>query len=290
MYPWTSPNKLMILQAYLPLTGGGQNQVQIIDISTNIATIDSTLYTIGSPRIFLQGFNIYRDTLSGITYFMTQYPGGVSQYESYYDSGILYATGQTNINIYGSSSINGQLYGIAFDGTFSSVTNSSGTLVYGSSPYSINNFGSGVAQAPACDAPIAPLTNTCPQTFSFRVPAKPIVGSVLFSNPTCGNDIGSVLVRITGGTGLYTYTISDGINTYTSSPPLSAYPSYSFNGLGAGTWQINVIDSDGSTYNNSITMTSNFSVSATSYSNNSYTIGSICIDIQGGTPPYNILH
>lgn len=144
MYPWTSSTQLMILQGSLSTP---QNEVQIIDITTNTATLNNTLFTLRPNRIFLTN-NLYRNVASGITYIMTQSSSfGSEQYEAYYDNGTLYATGQTGNIIAGSCVIDNKLYGINSSGNFSSVTYSSGTLIFSSSSLNIGNFIFGVAQS-----------------------------------------------------------------------------------------------------------------------------------------------
>jgi len=128
----------------------------------------------------------------------------------------------------------------------------------------------------------------CPITLTFTIPYENLDCSYIYSNPTCNNNTGSILVSVTGGTGLYTYTLTNGVDTYTSAPPLSAYDNYTFSNLGSDTWQVNVVDSNGASCDNTIILTSNFNVSVTGVSTNSYTTGNICLTIDGGTPPYLI--
>jgi hypothetical protein len=147
MYYWAN-NKLLISQGHVSTN---KNQVIIIDISTSTATTDSVLFTLRSGRIF-QTCNIYRK--SNITYLMDQNPGGAnSAYEAYYDNGILFATGTTNVNFYGACSINNQLYAVSAGpvvGALSAVTQSGGLFTYSASPYTITNLGYGVSQSPNC--------------------------------------------------------------------------------------------------------------------------------------------
>lgn len=127
----------------------------------------------------------------------------------------------------------------------------------------------------------------CPITLNFDIPCAPLNCSISTVNPNCGQDDGSILVTIGGGTTPYDIIVT-GPNGYNDSILNTVDTTSVFDNLGVGTYTITVTDFNGETCVNTVTLTDSFTLSVTVLPIN-YSIGEICFNISGGLPPYTIL-
>ncbi|MBN2682725.1 MAG: PKD domain-containing protein [Bacteroidales bacterium] len=168
------------------------------------------------------------------------------------------------------------------------------SIMGGTSPYSITWAGSAGGQTTStannlCVGPYAVTVtdnNNCTATASVTISGPTqIVLTPSHTDATCGSANGQASVSVTGGSGTYTYDWSpdgftgDGTNTYSN--------------LSAGTYVIDVEDSDGCTASTSISISeaggpslSTSFVSPTCYG---YTNGSATVSGTGGTGTYTFL-
>lgn len=130
------------------------------------------------------------------------------------------------------------------------------------------------------------LPTNCPITLNFNIPCAPLSCNVSTVDPNCGQDDGSILVLINGGTAPYTIDVT-GPNGYSDTQVTSAL-SYPFQNLDNGTYIVTVTDFGGQPCVNTVTLTDSFTLNVTVQPIN-YSIGEICFNISGGLPPYTIL-
>jgi uncharacterized repeat protein (TIGR03803 family) len=129
----------------------------------------------------------------------------------------------------------------------------------------------------------------CSFTFNFSSPCD-LTGTTTFTDPGCNDNCnGSITVSVTGSAIPYNFILT---NTNTSVQLSSGFVNqntYTFYGLCEGNYDVTVFSSAGAYYNDNVTLSSQFSISATGYSIlSSCTEGLLCISITGGTAPYDI--
>ncbi len=132
----------------------------------------------------------------------------------------------------------------------------------------------------------------CMRTQSFNVGSPAVLSGTLTpsilpfgENVACfGGTTGSLGLTITGGTGPYT-TNWTGPNGFTST-------NTNLTGLGAGTYQVNVVDASGCTFTASYTMTQPTAIAPTiggvvGHSCFGANTGQATVSVAGGTPPFS---
>ena len=117
--------------------------------------------------------------------------------------------------------------------------------------------------------------------------------NVSYTDPTCDNGFignGTITVAVTGGTPNYTYYLYQGATLFDNSPPQSTLNPYTFTNVMEGTYDIEVIDGNGTTLTcfTNLTLTNQFQVDV-NITNQCSDIGTFCVTVSGGTSPYTIL-
>lgn len=141
-------------------------------------------------------------------------------------------------------------------------------------------------------APFSPngssIIEPCQLNYTVTVPCLTLGCNITYVNPTCDQNLnGSIGVSVTGGTGQYNYTLSSATGTVYVWPSVGTFSPFphSFSNLGIGTYILTVIDQNGNQCINTIILDGTFNVTAPLTST---TYNTICLDISGGLPPYDI--
>lgn len=141
-------------------------------------------------------------------------------------------------------------------------------------------------------APFSPngssIIDPCQLNYTVTVPCLTLGCNVIYVNPTCDQNLnGSIGVLVTGGTGQYNYTLSSATGTVYVWPSVGTFSpfSHSFSNLGIGTYILTVTDQNGNQCVNTIILDGTFNVTAPLTST---TFNTICLNISGGFPPYDI--
>lgn len=179
---------------------------------------------------------------------------------------------QANVNLFSNGytlNVSGgtQPYSLYFDGVL--ITNQ---LINGSHTYSASCGEHTIV----VNEPFGP--SLCPYSFKVDIPCSPPTLTVSYTNPSCGdNSNGTIIALANGGLPSYTYSVTNGSITLTNTSGI-------FNNIGSGTWTITAIDSspNPTPVTTTITLLGTYFITVTSIVNN------ICVDINGGLPPYNI--
>ena len=122
----------------------------------------------------------------------------------------------------------------------------------------------------------------CTGTFPVNVVmGSGLTSTIAFSNPPCNNvNDGTITITPTSGTPPFQYSLNGGPNQ----------PTNIFSGLAPGLYTINFTDALGCTGNNSVTLTTNPPITATSTNTmplcNGASNGTLTINASGGMPPY----
>ena len=142
-------------------------------------------------------------------------------------------------------------------------------------------------------APFSPngayIIDPCQLNYTVTVPCLTLTCGYIYTNPSCDQlTNGSIRILVTGGTGLYNYTLSSDTGTVLVWPSVGTYSisPYTFYGLYADTWHISVVDQNGNQCLNDITLDGTFDVIVPLTSS---TYNTFCFEIFGGIPPYEIL-
>lgn len=128
------------------LTINQYGDVQIVDISSDFASVTSTIYYIGAPTA--NDCNILRDDNIGVTYIKTSYNG----FQSFYDNGTTYSYGTfpsgTTKGFFKNPST-GNLFGLTDDGSVFQINQDPGmiTPTYVGTLFPDNVVGLGLAQS-----------------------------------------------------------------------------------------------------------------------------------------------
>jgi len=152
-----------------------------------------------------------------------------------------------------------------------SGSNGNTQIIFGTPPltYTFTNLGPGIFNVKVTDAGLCSFTASelmlNPNGFS--------VASITTTNSTCSFNNGSVTANIFGGTGTYTYSLSDGVTTNSSTTNSTTF---NFNNLESGTYTLEI---SGGTcvYTTTVTINNNPLL----YLNYNYT-GETCDSCNGG--------
>ncbi len=163
------------------------------------------------------------------------------------------------------------------NGTYSFSNDGGTTFNSGSSPYTFNNLGAGsydlvVEDGNGCQSSVSTATLTEPTAVTHTATS---------TDASCGANNGTITVTASGGSTPYQYSIDNGANYQTSG---------SFTGLGAGSYQVIVMDNNGCTSVMSTEIISSTgNVTATAAVTNETCMnanGEIVISATGGSTPY----
>jgi len=157
------------------------------------------------------------------------------------------------------------------------------TSITFSDSYTFTNLSSGYFGVYVVDAGLCTLNTGT----SILTPGGFSLVSLTTSDSICGNNVGSINITLLGGSPPYVYSItgtSGNIITISSSSP-----DYSFIGLSADTYSLQILDNGPCVYNDTITINSvnsvdlYYNVTGTTCELNN---GSIELYLSGGTGPY----
>jgi uncharacterized repeat protein (TIGR03803 family) len=161
---------------------------------------------------------------------------------------------------------------------------------FGTGTFCITFTGCGINVVTINEGPFVP--SPCSISFTSNTPCAPLICQVVTTNPGCDingnpNCTGSIRIGVTGGTPNYTYAIIETGGTVTTFTTSSN--SYTFYNLCSGTYTAKVADANGSICSQVVTLNPDYTLFVTGYSiSNNCTLGNLCINILGGTPPYDI--